>query len=187
MSSLESALRAGALAMRSRGISSRFALAFAALASLAVAGCIQPLYGSLPAGGDLAGQLQAIKIAPIPDRLGHYIENNLIFGLNGTGAPVEPKYILKITVRENVQSPLIDTVTGYPSSGTIVVSADYTLTPLQGGDPIAKGTATAFASYDRNAQRFANIRASRDAEIRNARLLADQIQTNIAAAFAARG
>ena len=171
----------------SRGFSRRFALAFAALTGFAVAACIQPLYGSLAGGGDVASELQAIKIEPVPDRLGHYLANDLIFGLNGTGAPVEPKYVLKIYVRENVQSALVDTVTGYPSSGTIVVSADYTLTPLRGGDPIAKGTATTFASYDRNSQRFANIRASRDAEIRNARLLADQIQTNIAAAFAAKG
>jgi LPS-assembly lipoprotein len=184
MSSLEPTIRKGVL---SRGFLRRFALAFAALAGLAVAGCIQPLYGSLAGGGDVASELQAIKIEPIPDRLGHYIENDLIFGLNGTGAPVEPKYVLKIYVRENVQSSLVDTVTGYPSSGTIVVSADYTLTPLRGGDPIAKGTATTFASYDRNSQRFANLRASRDAEIRDARLLADQIQTNIAAAFASKG
>lgn len=184
MSSLEPMLRTGFLG---RGFSRSFALAFAALAGLAVAGCIQPLYGSLAGGGDVASELQAIKIEPIPDRLGHYIENDLIFGLNGTGAPVEPKYILKINVRENVQSPLVDTVTGYPTSGTVVVTADYALTPVRGGDAIAKGTATTFASYDRNSQRFANLRASRDAEIRDARLLADQIQTNIAAAFASKG
>jgi LPS-assembly lipoprotein len=185
MSSLERSFRRRRLL--GRDLPGGIALAFAALASLPLAGCIQPLYGSFSAGGDVPSELQAIKIEPVPDRLGHYLVDDLIFGLNGTGAAVEPKYVLKIYVRENVQTSLVDTVTGYPSSGTIVVSADYTLTPLRGGDPIAKGTATTFASYDRNAQRFANIRASRDAEIRNARLLADQIQTNIAAAFAAKG
>ena len=84
---------------------------------------------TLAGGGDVASQLQAIKIEPIGDRLGHYLENELIFGLNGTGAPVDPKYSLKITLTENVQSPLIDTVTGYPTSGTVVVTATYTLTP----------------------------------------------------------
>lgn len=163
------------------------ALAFPAMASLSLAGCIQPLYGSLAGGGDVASQLQAIKITPIPDRLGHYLENDLHFGFNGTGAPVDSRYVLRISVRENVQSPLIDTVTGYPTSGTVVVAADYTLTRTEGGDPITKGTATVVASYDRNSQRFANIRASRDAEIRDARLLAEQIRTNIAAAFAEKG
>ena len=43
------------------------------------------------------------------------------------------------------------------------------------------------ASYDRTSQRFANIRAARDAEIRDAKALADQIRTRIMAALAARG
>lgn len=159
-------------------------LAFPVLISLALAGCLQPLYGSLASGGDVASKLQQIKIAPIGDRIGHYLENELIFGLNGTGAPVDPRYLLTITLAESVQSPLIDTVTGYPTSGTVVVTATYKLTPSAGGDPITNGKATTIASYDRNSQRFANIRASRDAEIRDARLLADQIRTNIAAAFA---
>jgi LPS-assembly lipoprotein len=174
----------------SGGLSSlgALALALAVLAGLTVSGCgVHPLYGSLAGGGDVASELQAIKIAPIPERLGHYLESELIFGFNGTGAPVEPRYMLKISVNENVQSPLIDTVTGYPTSGTVVVTATYTLVPSAGGEPIVKGAATTVASYDRNSQRFANIRASRDAEIRNARLLAEQIRTNIAAAFAAKG
>ncbi len=172
----------------SRSLTSRtLAFALLALASLPLAGCLQPLYGTLASGGDVAGQLQAIKIEPIGDRLGHYLENELIFGLNGTGAPVNPRFSLKISLTENVQSPLIDTVTGYPTSGTVVVTATYALTPSQGGDPITKGVATVVASYDRNSQRYANIRASRDAEIRDARLLAEQIRTNIAAAFAEKG
>jgi LPS-assembly lipoprotein len=171
-----------------KGLSSRtLALALCALTSLPLAGCLQPLYGTMAGGGDVASQLQAIKIEPIADRLGHYLENELIFGLNGTGAPVTPRYSLKVSLTENVQSPLIDTVTGYPTQGTVVVTATYSLTPSGGMEPITKGVATVVASYDRNSQRFANIRASRDAEIRDARLLADQIRTNIAAAFAQKG
>ena len=159
----------------------------AALLSLALSGCLQPLYGPLSSGGDVAAELQAIAIDPIPDRLGHYLENELIFAFNGTGSQVTPKYRLIVALRENVQTPLLDTVTGYPSAGTVVVNADYKLVPAQGGEPIAKGTAMVAASYDRTSQRFADIRAARDAEIRDARVLADQIRTNIAAAFAARG
>jgi len=161
---------------------------FAALAAgLALSGCLQPLYGPLSASGDVAGQLQEIAVDPIPNRLGHYLGNELIFALNGTGSQVPPKYRLVVTLRENVQTPLIDTVTGYASAATVVVNADYRLIPAQGGEPIVKGTAMAVATYDRTSQRFANIRASRDAEIRDAKTLADQIRTRIAAAFAARG
>ncbi|WOJ89187.1 LPS assembly lipoprotein LptE [Methylocapsa polymorpha] len=159
----------------------------ALLAGLVLAGCFQPLYGPLSADGDIAGELQAIAIDPMPERLGHYLGNELIFALNGTGSKVTPKYRLAINLRENAQTPLFDTVTGYPSAATIIVSADYRLLPAQGGEPIMRGTVTTIASYDRTSQRFANIRAARDAEIRDAKSLADQIRTQIAAGFAGRG
>jgi LPS-assembly lipoprotein len=155
--------------------------------SLALSGCIQPLYGPLSAGGDVAGELQAIAVEPIPNRLGHYLGNELIFGFNGTGSQVPPKYRLIVTVTENVQTPLLDTVSGYPSAANVVVNADYRLMPVGGTEPITKGQATVVASYDRTSQRFSNLRAARDAEIRDAKTLADQIRTRVAAAIAARG
>jgi LPS-assembly lipoprotein len=157
------------------------------LLGLALSGCIQPLYGPLSAGGDVAGELQAIAVEPIPNRLGHYLGNELVFGFNGTGSQVPPKYRLFVTVTENVQTPLIDTVSGYPSAANVVVNADYRLMPVGGTEPITKGQATVVASYDRTNQRFANLRAARDAEIRDAKTLADQIRIRVAAAIAVRG
>jgi LPS-assembly lipoprotein len=177
MSSSDCIARGGGMACR----------LMALLAGIALSGCFQPLYGPLSANGDVAGELQAIKIDPMSERLGHYLGDELVFAFNGTGSHVPPKYRLSITLKENAQTPLIDTVTGYPTSATVVVIADYKLTPAQGGEPIAKGTVTTFASYDRTSQRFANLRASRDAEIRDAKTLADQIRNQIAAALAARG
>ena len=133
------------------------------------------------------GEGHDIAVEPIPNRLGHYLGNELIFGFNGTGSQVPPKYRLIVTVTENVQTPLIDTVSGYPSAANVVVNADYRLIPAGGGEPIAKGQATAVASYDRTSQRFSNLRAARDAEIRDAKRLADQIRIRVAAAIAARG
>jgi LPS-assembly lipoprotein len=157
------------------------------LVAFALSGCIQPLYGPLSAGGDVAGELQAIAVDPIPNRLGHYLGDDLIFALNGTGSHVPPKYRLTVTVSESSETPLLDTVTGYPTAASVVVNADYVLLPVQGGAPITKGHVTALASYDRTSQRFADIRAARDAEIRNAKTLADQISTLIASAIAAKG
>ena len=159
----------------------------ALLMGLALSGCIQPLYGPLSAGGDVAGELQAIAVEPIPNRLGHYLGNELIFGFNGTGSQVPPKYRLIVTVTENVQTPLLDTVSGYPSAANVVVNADYRLMPVGGTEPVTKGQATVVASYDRTNQRFANLRAARDAEIRDAKTLADQIRIRVAAAIAGRG
>ncbi|WP_395666270.1 hypothetical protein [Methylocella sp.] len=168
--------------------SPRLPFAAAALAlSLALAGCFQPLYGPQVAGGALAGDLAAIHVMPISGREGHYLENELRFGFNGSGTPQAARYTLYIGLQEYLQSPLVDTVTGYPSSGTLAAVAEYTLVPVGGGDPVAKGLVRAQSSYDRFSQRYANMRASRDAEIRNARLLGQQIRANIAAAFAGKG
>jgi LPS-assembly lipoprotein len=159
----------------------------ALLMGLGLSGCIQPLYGSLPSGGNVADELQTIAVDPIAGRLGHYLGDELIFGFNGTGSQVPAKYHLTVTVTETAQTPLLDTVTGYPTAANVVVNADYKLAPTGGGEPVAKGRVTALSSYDRTSQRFANIRAARDAEIRNAKTLADQLRARLAADLAARG
>jgi LPS-assembly lipoprotein len=157
------------------------------LLSLPLAGCIQPLYGSLASGGgSVAAELQAIEVEPIKDRLGHYLENELIFGFNGTGSRVPPRYRLFITLAEGSQSPLIDTVTGIASAANVTVTAAFHLEPAGGGPTVYAGSATVVASYDRTTQRFASVRAARDAEIRDAERLADEIRTRIAAVMATR-
>lgn len=150
-----------------------------------LAGCIQPLYGPAAVGGSsVEAEMQAISVQPIPDRLGHYLESELVFALNGTGSHVPPHYKLFIKVYEGVQAPLLDTVTGQASAANVLVSAYFHLDPSAGGPSIFTGTETVVASYDRTAQRFASVRASRDAEIRDAERLADQLRTRIAAFFA---
>ena len=150
-----------------------------------LAGCLQPMYGGL-AGGGLRSELAAIKVEPIPNRLGHYLANDLVFALNGTGSEVTPKYRLIISVVEKVQTPLIDTITGRATSATVVVDANYQLIPVTGTEPVVTGTAFAAASYDRTSQRFSNVRAARDAEIRTAKTLSEQIHTRIASALSDR-
>ncbi len=56
----------------------------------------------------------------------------------------------------------------------------YALEDLSGTKIISEGVATSTATYDRSIQRFASLRAARDAEIRLAKVLAEQIKTRIA-------
>jgi LPS-assembly lipoprotein len=153
--------------------------------ALSLAGCFHPLYGPTASGNStVQEEMQAVVVDPIPDRLGHYLGNELIFAFNGSGTPGPRKYRLLVTPQERVQTPLIDTVTGRASAATVFIDADFRLIPAAGGDPIVKGTAYSSATYDRSSNRYANVRAARDAEIRNARVLADQIRTRVAAALA---
>ncbi len=149
---------------------------------LGLGGCLQPMYSSL--GGNLGAELRAIQVEPVPDRLGHYLHDQLITNLNGTGESVAPKYRLVLTTHEYVQTALVDVTTQRPVSGTVITSVYWKLVPIDSERPIAAGTVTSSASYDRSEQRYANIAASHDAEIRDARTLADQLTTRVAAALA---
>jgi LPS-assembly lipoprotein len=155
---------------------------------LLLGGCFQPLYGPLASGGSLQSELQAIAVNPIvPERIGHYLENELAFAFNGTGSTVPAKYRLTVALRERVQTPVIDTVSARATAATVIVDADYSLTAIAGGEPITKGTAFSVASYDRTSQRISNVQGARNAETRNAKVIADQIRTRISAALASRG
>lgn len=162
----------------------RRAVRIAATVSLAatLAGCFQPMYAGV-AGSQLRDKMAAIKVDPISDRVGHYLGNELMFALNGTGSDVPPVYRLNVSLSERVQTPLVDTYSGRATAGTVVIDANYKLTTIADGKTVTQGVAFTAASYDRTSQRFADMRAARDAEIRDAKALADQIQVRVAAAL----
>ena len=162
----------------------RRAVLMAALA-VVLGGCIQPLYGTL-GPGVLESELQAIKIEPIPDRLGHYVEKELAFAFNGTGTEVPAKYRLVVKLKQKVQAPVVDTVTSRATAATVVGDVSFELYALGKSEPIMQGVAFNVAGYDRFSQRISNVRAARDAEIRDAKTIAEQIRTQIAARMATR-
>jgi LPS-assembly lipoprotein len=163
-----------------------FAVLFAMILAAPLAGCIQPLYGPSLDGTSTAAELQAVEVDKIPERIGHFVRNELIYGFNGTGAQVTPRYRLKVKLTERVQTPIYNTTTSFSTSATVVVDANYSLMTLPDNVEIAKGVAQALASYDRFTARFTNIRAARDAEIRDAKVIADSIRTRIAIDLATR-
>ena len=77
-----------------------------------------------------------------------------------------------MTLAQSQSSPVIDTQIGAPSSVILGGTLTYTLTSLDGKTVVTQGVATSSASFDRFPQRFANIRANRDAEIKLAKDLA---------------
>jgi len=153
--------------------------------ALTLAGCIQPLYGTLGPGG-LESELQAIRVEPIADRFGHYVEKELAFAFNGTGAQIPPKYRLVVSLKQKVQAPVVDTVTSRATAATVVGDASFELYALGKSEPLMQGVAFSVAGYDRFSQRISNVRAARDAEVRDAKAIAEQIKTQIAARMASR-
>jgi LPS-assembly lipoprotein len=171
----------------SGNISVRRPFLFGAVAavSLALAGCFQPMYGP-GLGKDVRGELQAIAVEPVQGRLGHYLTEELRFLFNGTGDSPAPRYRLVVTFTQSGQTSLVDTVTGRATSNSLSVRANYKLLPAAGGSPVTEGYVISLADYDRGSNRYANLRAARDAEIRNSKARADQIRTRIASTLASR-
>ncbi|MGL4323857.1 MAG: hypothetical protein ACRCTD_07420 [Beijerinckiaceae bacterium] len=155
------------------------ALIFASAAMFG--GCLRPLYGPTASGADMRSELAAIDVKEIPDRIGHYLRSELMFALDGSGQTAPRKYQLEITATVTQTSAVVDSVVARADAATLVGRAPYVLKTMEGGRIIASGTATGTTTYDRTAQRFGNVRAARDAEIRLAKLLAEQIRTRIAA------
>ena len=147
--------------------------------ALALSGCIHPLYGT----NGVDAQLARIEVATIPDRVGHYLAEELKFETNGSGDASAPKYRLNITTQETLGGLIVNLHSLTSDSAALTLTANYSLVEIEGGKEVTKGSASATASYDRSQQRFANVRAARDAEIRAATVLADQIRTRVGIAL----
>ena len=151
----------------------------------ALAGCFQPLYSEAAHPG-LVEDLRAIEVQPIKDRIGHYLGDNLTTNLNGTGQTPTPKYKLTVTLSIGTSTPTVSSLTNVATSATLTGQAKYTLNKADGGAQVLTGVADANASYDRSQQRYNDLRAARDAEIRLARSLADEISLRLAAQLAGK-
>jgi LPS-assembly lipoprotein len=167
------------------------AILIAAGLSLGLAGCFQPLYGVNSATATVATDLAAIDVAPIADRIGqerigHYLRQETLFELNGGNPAAQTRYRLDMSVNQRVDSAIVNTDTGRADAATIITEVTFTLKSLGDDKVVTSGKAVASASYDRNPQRFATLRAARDTEIRLARQLAEQIRIRIASTLASR-
>lgn len=174
MSSLETGARRGVLALT-------------LLAALALAGCtstgIRPLYGGT-AGGETVSTLRQIQVVS-PGRIGQQVRNDLVFAFSGgAGEPDRPRWRLDVTTTNVDTAVGLDRYTNIAAAHLGQVSADWVLTEIATGRTLANGTSFANASYDYSQQRFADLRAKRDAENRAAGAIALDIRTKIAVWFA---
>lgn len=163
------------------------------IAAAAVSGCFRPLHGVSHDGMRVQDRLAGIEVATINPgnhnnpRLAYYTQSELTYRLSGGAPDAGPKqFRLETTVRESVASTIVNTTTGNAEAALLTGRADFKLLPAGGGEPLYAGQAVASSAYDRTPQRFASLRAARDAQIRVAAALADQIHTRLAAQFAAR-
>jgi LPS-assembly lipoprotein len=175
----------------------RLLRAFAALAIAALTGgCFQPLYGEQsPTGGPvLRDQLSAVDILQIAApsgtdeaRIAVEIRNALLYDFTGGGYAAPPTHRLKISISSTRVSIIVDVNTSRPDVENYGLNASYTLTEIATGKTVVTGTTFARVSYDipGQEQRFARVRGLRDAELRAAKVIADNVRSRLASYFIA--
>lgn len=147
-----------------------------ALAS-SVTACFQPVHGIRLGYSTVSGELARVAVAPVS---GGYLEYSLKAELDfllGNGAIArDPRYVLTVKTAQNRVSSIIDAATSRPQSVAIQVEATYELKEVATGRIRASGKTFGSANYDRSNQRFATIRAQRDAEERLGKALAERLR-----------
>jgi LPS-assembly lipoprotein len=161
----------------------------AAALAVPLAACFRPLYGPTASGVRVQDQLAAIEIDKInviqgQERLAHNLRSELFFDLDGSGKTSVKRYRLSMDASESVQFTTTDTITGRADSAVLNVNARFKLTSLDGKQEVLVGVSRGSATYSRDPQRFAALRAARDAEIRAAKQVSDEIRVRLATLFA---
>jgi len=82
---------------------------------------------------------------------------------------------------ESVEIVTVDYANGRADSAVLVATVSWKLVRLGSGEVVSTGTNSVRVPYERSSQRFATVRAARDAQIRAAKNLATIVRGQIAA------
>lgn len=158
------------------------------LAFIGLSACtLEPMYGTFgPSSQPSVGSnLNNVEIPTIGGRIGIALRNELIFVFTGGGQQVENgRYKLDIALQENVTPTQYEQISGRPTSALQYMSATYFLTDRVANKKVYQSRSFARTTYDQDIQRFASIRAARDAEDRAVKVLAQEIRNSLASYFA---
>jgi LPS-assembly lipoprotein len=147
-------------------------------ACLTLAGCgWTPLYADRETGPADA-ELQAIKVDPIPERIGQRLALALRESLNPNGAATPQRYRLSILLT-TARVDLGIQQTGLGSRGKLDANASITLRDIRTGAPLLSTSSHVSESFDILANNYASIVAEDDARTRAAEELRRDIVTRL--------
>jgi len=166
-------------------MSRRAMLGTMALALTGLAGCtnVRPLYGSGGADATGGGDLAEIRFAPMSDRLGQRLRNELIRLITPSGEPVDPLYRMTLSLNVSENNVLVRSNSDVDRK-TLSLSVTYKILDMDSDEEVFAGNAFGDVSFNRVRSEYANIRARRDAENRAANIVAEQIRSTVAARLA---
>jgi LPS-assembly lipoprotein len=146
--------------------------------ALALSGCgWAPLYADIDAG-PASEELRAIRVDPIPERIGQRLEIALRNSLNPTGEPTPPRYVLRTTTTVGLINLGVESQ-GLASLGQLDVVVTYTLADLQSGTPLLNNTVHVENSFDLNPNQYSTVVGQDDAAVRCVAELNQEIVTRL--------
>jgi LPS-assembly lipoprotein len=135
------------------------------LGLLLLGGCgWAPLYAD-PETGPADAELRAIRVAPIPERVGQQLELALRQSFNPTGEPTPQRYLLTTTLR-TVRQDLGVQTQGLGTRGRLDAYANFVLTDSKSNAKLLSATSHVAESFDILANEYANVVAENDARTR---------------------
>ena len=146
-----------------------------ALAGMLTA-CLQPVNAPRLGGPGVSAELAQVSVARVEGYLGYNVKSELDFLLSNGQPPSAPRYSLVVKINTGRASSIIDSTTSRPQSVTVQAEAIYELRDSMNGTIRASGKTFGSATYDRSVQRFATLRAQRDAEEKLGKALAERLR-----------
>jgi LPS-assembly lipoprotein len=147
-------------------------------AQIALSSCgWAPLYADTEAG-PASEELRAIRVDPIPERLGQRLEMALRNSLNPSGEPTRPRYVLHVTPSVGLSNLGVQ-AQGLATLGQLDVVATYILGDLQSGVALFSGTIHVANAFDLNPNQYSTIVGEDDAAVRSVAELNQEIVTRL--------
>jgi LPS-assembly lipoprotein len=158
-------------------------------ALLLLAGCgFRPLYEDpepVAGAASVGSELAAVEIAPIPDRVGQLVRNDLLYHMDASEGGGAADYRLDVRLAESISELAVER-TGFATRSNLRLAASYSLIDLGTGRRLVRGRSRAISSYNIVDASFSTLTAQNAARERAAARVAEEIRTRLAAYFAGR-
>ena len=156
-------------------IARRKLLAFVAALPLALSGCggWEAVYADRSMQAS-APALRAIKVNPIPERVGQQLETGLRNSFNPDNVPTKPLYALAVTLTKSLSNSGIQSQ-GLGTRGDVQLVAAYQLIDMANNKIVQNGFIRSTDSFDIQANGYSTVVAQDDAARRDVEELRREI------------
>lgn len=147
--------------------------------ALILSGCgFQPLYG-VHSDGQVIEDLSFVNVAPMADRIGQQLHNELERLLHPNGKAPRARYRLSAELTES-KSSLAVKKSAFATRANLKVTATYRLQQAYSGEQRFSSSNSITVSYNIFDSQFATLMAEKDARKRAIRELAQEIRIRLA-------